>query len=331
VSSEPGAGAPASASAAHGGDGAALAERLRAGDRRALARALTRIEDGAEPELRDLVARLHPFTGHAQLVGVTGPPGVGKSTLTSALVRWWRQRDATVGVVAVDPTSPFTGGALLGDRIRMQDHILDRGVFIRSMATRGHLGGLSWATPQALLVMDAAGFDVVVLETVGVGQAEVEVAGVADTTVVAVAPDMGDAVQAAKAGILEAADVFVVNKADREGAGRTVRELRDSQRLGHGPWMPPIVSTVASRGEGIDELAAAIADHRAWLAADDRLRARRLHRARVHVRELAVAALRSRMGAVAEGVALDAVAGQVVDLELDPYAAADTLVAALGG
>ncbi|MBA2529590.1 MAG: methylmalonyl Co-A mutase-associated GTPase MeaB, partial [Euzebyales bacterium] len=208
-------------------DSTELVDRLLAGERRALARLLTRLENGTPQRLREVVRLLHPHTGGAQLVGITGSPGVGKSTLTSSLVSVWRDRGRTVAVLAIDPSSPFSGGALLGDRVRMQDHVLDGGVFVRSMASRGQLGGLSWATPQALLALDAAGFDVVVVETVGVGQAEVEIASTADTTVVTIAPGMGDAIQAAKAGILEIADVFCVNKADREGADRTIRELRE--------------------------------------------------------------------------------------------------------
>jgi LAO/AO transport system kinase len=242
-------------------DSQQLVDRLLAGERRALARLLTRVEDGSESRLREVMGLIHPHTGSARLVGITGSPGVGKSTLTSALISEWRRRERSVGVVAVDPSSPFSGGALLGDRVRMQDHALDDGVFIRSMASRGHLGGLSWATPQAVLVLDAAGFDVVVIETVGVGQAEVEVASTADTTVVALAPGMGDAIQAAKAGILEVADVFCVNKADRDGAERTVRAqfavVRD------GTLVDELSRRVAAREldpySAADELVAALA------------------------------------------------------------------------
>ncbi|MBW3602832.1 MAG: methylmalonyl Co-A mutase-associated GTPase MeaB [Actinobacteria bacterium] len=300
-----------------------------AGQRRALARLLTLVEDGSEERLREVVRRLHPHAGGAQLVGVTGPPGVGKSTLTNAMVARWRGRSRRVAVLAVDPSSPFSGGALLGDRVRMQDHALDDGVFVRSMASRGQLGGLSWAAPQALLVLDAAGFDVVVLETVGVGQAEVEIASVADTTVVTLAPGMGDSVQAAKAGILEVADVFCVNKADRGGAERTIRELREMQRLGHGEWLAPIRRTVASTGEGVAELVDAVDGHHRWLSGDGRLVRRRADRARLQLRELALGAVRGRLMGVDGGGLFDDLATRVAEGELDPYTAADRLVARL--
>lgn len=306
-----------------------LVDRLLAGDRRAVARLLTRVEDGSEAGLREVVGLLHPHTGDAQLVGVTGSPGVGKSTITSALVTQWRRRGLRVAVVAVDPSSPFTGGALLGDRVRMQDHAVDDGVFVRSMANRGRLGGLSWATPQALLVLDAAGFEVIVVETVGVGQAEVEVASVADTTVVALAPGMGDAIQAAKAGILEIADVFCVNKADRPGTERTVRELKEMQKLGHSQWVAPIVKTVAPTGEGIADLVEAIDGHRAWLGESGRLGDRRLLRARQQLRELALGVVRSRFAALGGGDLADSLARRVADRDIDPYRAADELVAGL--
>lgn len=289
------------------------------------------VENGSEQDLRSLVAQLHRYTGSAALVGVTGAPGVGKSTLTSGLVAAWRERGATVAVLAIDPSSPFSGGALLGDRVRMQGHVLDTGVYIRSMASRGHLGGLSWAAPQALEVLDAAGFDVVVLETVGVGQAEVEVASVADTTVVVMAPGMGDAVQVAKAGILEVADVFAVNKADHEGADRTVRDLREMQHLGHGPWRAPIVKTVASDDEGIEALIEVIEAHRSWLVDSKTLDDRRVARARLQTREIALATMRGRMGEVDGGGRITQVARDVAARRLDPYEGADLLVAAVGG
>ncbi|HWH31320.1 MAG TPA: methylmalonyl Co-A mutase-associated GTPase MeaB [Egibacteraceae bacterium] len=310
-------------------DNRELVDRLLAGERRALARVLTRVEDGSEDKLREIVALLHPRTGSAQLVGITGPPGVGKSTLTSGLIGEWRARGRTVAVLAVDPSSPFSGGALLGDRVRMQDHVMDAGVYVRSMASRGHLGGLSWATPQALLVLDAAGFDVIIVETVGVGQAEVEIASIADTTIVALAPGMGDAIQAAKAGILEVADVFCVNKADRDGADRTARELRDMQQLGHGDWIAPIRKTVASSGEGIAELADAVQEHFAWLQDEGRRQRRRLDRARLQVREIALQTVRRRFHEVEGGDLVDELSRRVAAREMDPYTAADKLVSGL--
>src|SRR5919106_851360 len=231
---------------------AELVDRARAGSPRAVARLISLVED-ASPRLREVMAALTPHSGHAAVIGITGSPGVGKSTVTSALVSALRTSGSRVGVLAVDPTSPFSGGALLGDRIRMQEHATDSGVYIRSMATRGHLGGLAWATPQALRVLDAAGCDVVLVETVGVGQSEVEVVSLADTTVVLIAPGMGDGIQAAKAGILEIADVFVVNKADRDGAAQTVRDLRQmlafAEQDGQDAWERPVVRTVAARAE----------------------------------------------------------------------------------
>jgi LAO/AO transport system kinase len=310
-------------------DTAALVDGLIKGDRRALARVLTRIEDGSAAVVREVIAGLHPHTGRAALVGITGAPGAGKSTLVNALVSHWRDGDRQVGVLAIDPSSPFSGGALLGDRVRMQDHVLDGGVFVRSMASRGQLGGLSWATPQALLAFDAAGFDVVVVETVGVGQAEIEVAGVADTTVVVVAPGMGDAVQAAKAGILEVADVFCVNKSDRQGAARTVAELRELQTLGQGGRNVPIVSTTASDGAGVADLVAAIDEHRAALRSGDGLAQRQRARARLQVRELALGTVRERAARLTGAASLDGLAAAVARRELDPYTAADRLLSEL--
>lgn len=306
-----------------------LVDAVVAGERRALARVLTRIEDGTPERLREIVALLHPHTGRARLVGITGSPGVGKSTLTSALVTEWRARGLTVAVLAVDPSSPFSGGALLGDRVRMQDHVLDDGVFVRSMASRGHLGGLSWATPQALGVLDAAGFDVVLVETVGVGQAEVEIASTADTAIVTLAPGMGDAIQAAKAGILEIADVFCVNKADRDGADRTVRELRDMQALGHSDWLPPIVKTVASTGDGVAALADAIESHHAWLDTEGVLERRRLDRARGQIRDIALETVRRSFADLGGGELLEELTSEVAGRRIDPYAAAERLMASL--
>ncbi|HYB86455.1 MAG TPA: methylmalonyl Co-A mutase-associated GTPase MeaB [Streptosporangiaceae bacterium] len=305
-------------------------ERARSGDARALARLVSLVEDGG-PALRPVMKALAPYTGRARVIGLTGAPGVGKSTVTAALVGAYRERDLRVGVLAVDPTSPFSGGALLGDRVRMQDHAADPGVFIRSMASRGHLGGLSAATPQALRVLDAAGFDAVLIETVGVGQAEVEIVSLADTTLVLVAPGMGDAIQAAKAGILEVGDIFVINKCDKPGAQETVRDLRTMIALaqrGAGDWKPPIVMTTATAGDGIADLAAALDAHWAWLDSSGERDRRRHARAREEVAAIAVAALRQRMGGLPGDSRLDSLAAQVASGELDPYSAADDLVAA---
>jgi LAO/AO transport system kinase len=312
-----------------------LVGRARQGQARAVARLISLVEDGA-PELREVAAALVGDTGRAQVVGITGAPGVGKSTSVSVLITALRAAGEKVGVLAVDPSSPFSGGALLGDRVRMQDHALDDGVFIRSMATRGHLGGIAWATPQALRVLDAAGCDVVLVETVGVGQSEVEVVALADTTVVLLAPGMGDGIQAAKAGILEVADVFVVNKADREGADQTIRDLKHMISLGRrgtaGPsWRAPIVRTVATRGEGIEDLLAAIEQHRAWMLSHGELDARRQRRAEAEIEAIALAQLRGRLGDGLRGSALPGLAKRVVVGELDVYRAADELLAAFGG
>ncbi|HUH07117.1 MAG TPA: methylmalonyl Co-A mutase-associated GTPase MeaB [Egibacteraceae bacterium] len=312
-------------------DSKRLVEAVLAGDRRALARLLTRIEDGSSQQVREAVSVLHRHAGKAHFVGITGAPGVGKSTLTSELIAEWRRRGSTVGVLAVDPSSPFSGGALLGDRVRMQDHALDAGVFVRSMASRGHLGGLSWAAPQALGVLDAAGFDVVAIETVGVGQAEVDIASIADTTVVVVAPGMGDAIQAAKAGILEIADVFCVNKADRPDADRTVQQLRQMQHLGANPSPAQIVRTVASAAEGIAELADAIAAHRQGLVDSGEIDSRRLARARAQVMQIALGAIKGQFARLGDGELADRIAHAVVAGELDPYSGADRLVAKITG
>ncbi|SDX65974.1 LAO/AO transport system kinase [Modestobacter sp. DSM 44400] len=311
-----------------------LVDRARDGDARSVARLISLVED-TSPLLREVAAALTPHTGRAQVLGLTGPPGVGKSTTTTALVRAYRGAGKRVGVLAVDPSSPFSGGALLGDRVRMSDHAGDPGVFIRSMASRGHLGGLAWATPQALRVLDAAGCDVVLVETVGVGQSELEVASLADTTLVLLAPGTGDGVQAAKAGILEIADVFVVNKADRGGAAQTVRDLRSMLTLGgraaDGAWRPPIVSTVASRetDNGVPDVMDRIAEHSAWLAASGEGRRRRVARAAREIEAIALAGLRSWLGDVHGSAALGTLAEQVVAGQTDPYRAADELVARL--
>ncbi|HEY6740482.1 MAG TPA: methylmalonyl Co-A mutase-associated GTPase MeaB, partial [Actinopolymorphaceae bacterium] len=276
---------------------------------------------------------LPPYPASAHVIGVTGPPGVGKSSLTAALVAAYRGDGRRVGVLAVDPTSPFSGGALLGDRVRMQGHATDSGVFIRSMATRGRLGGLAAAVPLAVRVLDAAGFEVVLVETVGVGQSEIEVAGLADTTLVLLAPGMGDAIQIAKAGVLEVGDVYVVNKSDKEGAERVSRDLRHMLHLAPpSPWTPPVVRTVAT-AEGadaqdsrVDELVSAIAAHRAHLVDSGALEARRRERIRHEVETLAIAAMRAKFGAVPGDERLDRVVGYVVEGDLDTYAAVDVLL-----
>jgi LAO/AO transport system kinase len=333
------------------------------GSARALGRLISLVED-ASPRLREVTALLAPMAGHAHVIGLTGAPGVGKSTSTSALVATYRARGQRVGVLAVDPSSPFTGGALLGDRIRMAEHATDPGVYIRSLASRGHLGGLSWATPQAVRVLDAVGFDVVLVETVGVGQAEVDVASLADCTLVLLAPGMGDGVQAAKAGILEIADVLVVNKADRPGADRTCRDLKNMIAFGHskpaaeavkgaapaaasgstategdtgvaaatavagGSWRPPVLKTVAGRGEGFSEVLAAIDAHRAWMAGNGELHRRRLARAREEIEQIALAGLRRRFAGLRTGSLLTTLAADVLSGRTDPYTAADDLLAA---
>jgi LAO/AO transport system kinase len=320
----------------------ALIAGLRRGERRALARLLNVVEDGRPALLRAVVATLHPDTGRARVIGITGSPGVGKSTLTNAIAAALRAQERSVAILAVDPSSPFSGGALLGDRVRMQGHHADAGVFIRSMASRGHLGGLSFATPQAIMVLDAAGFDDVIVETVGVGQSEVEIAATADTTVIALAPGMGDGIQAAKAGILEVADVFAINKADAPGAGKLEGELRGMLELGHATegadvgddgWWPPIVRTVAVRDEGIAALLGAIDDHTAALDASGRRVQRVRDRALHAIREIALEQVRMRFARLDHGndALLESLAGEVAARELDPYAAADRLLAALDG
>ncbi|MBO0823094.1 MAG: methylmalonyl Co-A mutase-associated GTPase MeaB [Actinobacteria bacterium] len=311
-------------------DPEALISAARASDSRALARLVSMIEDSS-PQLRAIMQIIAPMTGHAHVIGLTGSPGVGKSTVAGALVRGYREQGRRVGVLAVDPSSPFTGGALLGDRVRMQEHATDDRVFIRSMATRGHLGGLAAATPQAVRILDAAGFDLVLVETVGVGQAEVEIASMADTALVVVAPGLGDSIQAAKAGILEIADVFVVNKSDRPGAQDVTRDLRGMLAMaGYGPgdWRPPIVATVAAGGDGIGDLAEAVDKHREWLTATGQLLDRRQARARGEISAIAIGELQRRADRLPGTSRLDELAERVCAGKLDPYTAADELIAA---
>jgi LAO/AO transport system kinase len=302
-----------------------LVERARSGDRLAVARLLSIVEDGG-PEAAAVADAVFPYTGAAFTIGITGAPGAGKSTLTEALIGVARAEGHRVAVLAVDPSSPFTGGALLGDRVRMQSHATDDQVFIRSMATRGHLGGLSLATPQAVRVLDAAGNAYVIVETVGVGQAEIDVAGTADTTIVVVNPGWGDSVQTGKAGLLEVADIFVVNKADRTGAAAAARELRQMIHLGpHRPWQPPVVQTVATRGDGVAELWEAVGRHRAHLEASGELASRRRARLAEEISSIVAARVRARVHLNTSG-ALDRLVGAVQRRELSPYAAADALL-----
>jgi GTPase len=304
-----------------------LVERLLAGEKRALARAISLVENG-DPAGAELVAELYPRTGAARIVGFTGPPGVGKSTMIGALVKELRGRDRRVAVLSIDPSSPFTRGALLGDRIRLSEHFLDEGVFIRSMASRGALGGLAEATLQSALVMDAAGFDDVLLETVGVGQAEIDVVDHADTVVLALMPGSGDSIQALKAGVMEIPDVIVVNKAEHPLTDTMVREVRTALSLGPtGDWKVPIIKTVASEGKGIPELLDAIETHRAHVEETGTLEERRARNLRSEVLGLAAARMRRELEIrIAEDPEVASLLESVVRRETDPATAAATLL-----
>jgi LAO/AO transport system kinase len=306
-----------------------LVEAAAAGDRSAVARLISLVERGGEVA-REVGRLTHPRGGTAYTVGITGAPGSGKSTLTDRLIRLVRRSGLEVGVLAVDPSSPLTGGAILGDRVRMQAHALDKGVFIRSMASRGHLGGLSLAAPEAVRVLDAAGLPLVLVETVGVGQVEIEVAGATDTTVVVLTAGWGDAVQAHKAGLLEIADVFVVNKADRPGARETQRDLDQMLDLGPTPgWRPPVVLTKALLDEGVEELWAAITRHRAYLEANGLLRERRWRRAAGELREIVARRLEQRADELCAGAEFERLQAAVLERALDPWEAAERLLAGL--
>jgi LAO/AO transport system kinase len=308
-----------------------LFDAARAGDRGAAARLLSLIERGGEPGRR--VGRLaHPESGRAYTIGLTGAPGAGKSTLTSATIGHLRSLDLEVAVLAIDPSSPFTGGAILGDRVRMQDHATDPGVFIRSMATRGHLGGLALATPEAVRLLDAIGRHWILVETVGVGQVEVEIAGKADTTVVVVNPGWGDSVQANKAGLMEIADVFVINKADRKGVEETRRDLEQMLDLSDLPddaWRPPIVATVAPSGDGVVELWDAVLAHRDHAHTSGELTQRRAYRSREELREIVTNRLRERARELCTGDRWDQLTEAVVDQSTDPWTAADEMLAGI--
>jgi GTPase len=304
-----------------------LAERLVAGDKRALARAITLIEND-DPEGWELVREVFPRTGRARIVGLTGPPGVGKSTLIGALTAEMRKTEREVAVLSIDPSSPFTRGALLGDRIRLSDHFLDAGVFIRSMASRGALGGLSEATLQAALLMDASGKDDVFIETMGVGQAEIDIVDHGDTIVLVLMPGSGDSIQALKAGVMEIPDIIVVNKADHPMTDTMIREIRGVLSLGpSGSWKVPIIRTEAAKGEGIAELAEQIAEHRAQIEAEGTLDERRARNLRNEVLELAASRMRRRLeAAVGDDASVRELLDRVVKRELDPASAAKEIL-----
>jgi len=303
-------------------------DRIRAGDVRALARAISTIEDN-HPESRELLKALFNFTGRASVIGLTGAPGAGKSTLVDQLAREYRKQERTVGILAVDPTSPYTGGAILGDRIRMQSHHADSGIYIRSMATRGNLGGLARATTDAATVLDAAGKDMVLIETVGVGQDEIDIVRLADVTVVILVPGMGDDVQTIKAGIMEIADIFVINKSDREGADRVEREIRSMQSLAirSDKWTPPIVKTVAMDGRGIPELAAAIVNYEQFLEQKDLLLKKKISSWRERLIEMLRDGLLERL--LSERLPEEEIArlaAEIAEHKRDPYSLVEEIV-----
>ncbi len=303
-------------------------DRIRAGDVRALARAISTIEDN-RPESRELLKALFNFTGRARVIGLTGAPGAGKSTLVDQLAREYRKQELSLGILAVDPTSPYTGGAILGDRIRMQSHHADPGIYIRSMATRGNLGGLARATTDAATVLDAAGKDIVLIETVGVGQDEIDIVRLADVTVVILVPGMGDDVQTIKAGIMEIADIFVINKSDREGADRVEREIRSMQSLAirSDKWTPPIIKTVATDGKGIPELAAAIVNYEQFLEQKDLLLKKKISSWRERLIEMLRDGLLERL--LSERLPEEEIArlaAEIAEHKRDPYSLVEEIV-----
>lgn len=297
----------------------------RSGDRSALARLLSMVERGGD-DARSVSTVTHALAGSATTIGITGAPGAGKSTLTSALVRQMRSAQATVGVLAIDPSSPFTGGAILGDRVRMDEHALDADVFIRSMATRGHLGGLAVAVPDAARVLDAVGLEWIVIETVGVGQVEVEIADEADTTVVVVNPGWGDTVQANKAGLMEIADIFVVNKADRAGVDDTVADLERMLALRSPSWRPPVIRTIATDGTGVDALWSAIGEHVSWSRASGEFERRRAARLDLELRRVVNALMAARTEDLATGSTWERARNEVAARRVDPWTAAEGLL-----
>jgi LAO/AO transport system kinase len=306
-------------------------ERVRSGDARALARAISTVENRA-PESANLLKALFPHSGQARILGLTGPPGAGKSTLVDQLARHYRRAGQTLGIIAVDPTSPYTGGAILGDRIRMLDHHADPGIYIRSMATRGSLGGLARSTADVATVLDASGRNLILIETVGVGQDEVDIVRLADITMVILVPGMGDDVQTLKAGIMEIADIFVINKSDREGAERVEREIRAMQSLAtrHDNWTPPIVKTVASEGKGVEDLAAAIADYEGYLQKENLVLQRNIQNWRERLLEMLRDAMLERARTQLGDGQVEQYAAEVAQHKRDPYTLVEEIVRKAG-
>jgi LAO/AO transport system kinase len=307
-------------------------ERLRQGDPRAVARAISTVED-RRPGSSELLKALFPYTGHARILGLTGSPGAGKSTLVDQLAKHYRKQNQSVGIIAVDPTSPYSGGAILGDRIRMQDHFADSGIYIRSMATRGSLGGLARATADVSTVLDASGRDLIMVETVGVGQDEVDIVRLADITVVILVPGMGDDVQTIKAGIMEIADIFVINKSDREGAERVEREIRAMQALAarEDNWTPPIIKTVASDGQGIAELAEAISQYESYLKKENLLLKRNVENWRERLVEMLRDAMLEKARAEITDGEMGRYAAEIAEHKRDPYSLIEKIVSRVAG